>query len=388
VIKSGSVQELLQQSRTASPDTTLLLEDGTYALASNQSLEVRAPRVTISSVSGNRGAVIITGGSNNISINANDVTIADLTLRNPRFHNIQVHGERGVARTTIYNVHLMDAGQQFIKVSAGDGTQGKFADDGLVACSLIEYTTYARGTDVTPPAYTNGVDIIAGKGWSIRDNTFRRIRSQAGPAGPAILVWRNATDTTIQRNLIVDCWRGIALGLSAPNHRSRGGAEVQYDHQNGLVENNVILALHEPADAAIENNFALHSRVLHNTVYYNETLKHAVDWAIEYRFPPTTAIIQNNLTNRRILKRSPYPHQEATVQGNVTHATAGWFRAMTAEDFHLVERTPALDAGVAVPDSLEDIDGDKRPIGQAPDAGADELVSRPASPEAVAPVSR
>jgi len=98
------------------------------------------------------------------------------------------------------------------------------------------------------------VNILARKGWVIRDNVFRRIRSQAGPAGPAILVWKNSRDTVIRRNLIIDSCRGIALGLSSPNTCSRGGVNVVYDHQNGLVENNVILVLHEPDDAAIENN--------------------------------------------------------------------------------------------------------------------------------------
>jgi hypothetical protein len=365
-----------------------LLVDGVYALASNQSLEVNTPRVTLTSASGSRDAVIIEGGSNNISINTDDVTVANLTLRHPKFHTIQIRGEKGLQGTKIYNVHLVDAGQQFVKVSTGDGTKGKFADNGLVACSLIEYMTYARGTDVTPPSYTNGVDILAGKGWVIRDNVFRRIRSQAGPAGPAILAWRNALDTVVQRNLIVDCWRGIALGLSTPNKHSRGGADVLYDHQHGLVENNVILALHEPADAAIENNFAFNSRVLHNTVYYHEAVKHAVDWAIEYRFPPTTAVIQNNLTNLRILKRPPYPHQEARVEGNITRAAPAWFRDLTHEDAHLVEAAPAIDAGVSVPDSTNDIDGDTRPAGHAPDAGADEFVTSSAFHKAVSPTSR
>jgi hypothetical protein len=153
------------------------------------------------------------------------------------------------------------------------------------------------------------------------------------------------------------------------------------------VENNVILALHEPADAAIENNFALHSRVLHNTVYYNEAIKHTVDWAIEYRFPPTTAVIQNNLTNLRILKRPPYPHQEARVEGNVTHAAPAWFRDVTREDIHLVEAAPAIDAGVSVPDSTGDIDGDTRPVGDAPDAGADEFVPPSAFHKAISPIS-
>jgi len=222
-----------------------------------------------------------------------------------------------------------------VKVSTGDGTLGKFADYGLVACSRIEYTTFSKGTDHSLPNYTNGVDILAGKGWVIRDNEFRRIRSEAGPAGPAILVWRNSLDTIIRRNLIVDSWRGIAVGLSSPHTLSRGGADVLYEHQNGLVENNVILALNEPADAAIENNYAHNSLVQHNTIYYNEALTHAVNWSIEYRFEPTTATIINNLTNLPIIVRSPLPAQQGTLEGNITDAQANGFIDIMAENYHL-----------------------------------------------------
>jgi len=273
-------------------------------------------------------------------------------------------------------VRLVDAGQQFVKVSAGDGMLGRFADDGLIACSLFEYTTHARGTSTSPPSYTNGVDILAGKGWIIRDNVFRRIRSAEGPAGPAVLAWKNSLNTIVQRNLIIDCWRGISLGLSTPDKYSRGGSAVQYDHQHGLVENNVILALHERADAAIENNYALHSRILHNTVYYNEVLRHAVNWSIETRFPPTTAVIKNNLTNLPIIRRHPLPAQEAIVQGNVTEAKRTWFCNVAAGDVHLIAGSPAIAKGVPVPESSEDIDGDKRTAEKAPDVGADEFRER------------
>src|SRR5438094_7084234 len=121
LIKSGDVQSLLRKLSATSPNTTLLLADGVYALAPNQSLEVNTPRVTLRGASGNRDAVIIEGGYNNVSINTDDVTVANLTLRNPKFHNIQVRGEKGLQGTKIYNVHLVEAGQQFIKVSTGDG---------------------------------------------------------------------------------------------------------------------------------------------------------------------------------------------------------------------------------------------------------------------------
>jgi len=381
LVRGGDVQGLLHTLKTAPANTTVLLADGVYTLNSNQSLEIRQPRITIRSTSRNRDAVIIEGGDSNIAVNVDDFTVADVTLRSPRYHNIHVRGNQGVVRTIIYNVRLQDAGQQLVKVSAGDGTKGKFADDGLIACSLIEYTTYARGNDKTPPTYTNGVDILAGKGWVIRDNVFRRIRSQAGPAGPAILAWRNSIDTVVIRNVIIDSWRGITLGLRPAHHHSRGGPQEQYDHQNGLIENNVILALHEPADAAIENNYALNSRVLHNTVYYNPELKHAVDWAIEYRFPPTTAIIQNNLTNLPIRKRHPEPQQEAVIAGNVTHALADWFRDVMAGDVRLTQRALALDKGVPLPASREDMEGNPRPAGQALASGAYEFFDRSAIPK-------
>jgi len=115
-IQSGDVLSLLRKLSAASPNTTLLLADGVYALAPNQSLEINTPRVTLRSASGSRDAVIIEGGYNNVSINTDDVTVADLTLRQPKFHNIQVRGEKGLQGTKIYNVHLVDAGQQFVKV--------------------------------------------------------------------------------------------------------------------------------------------------------------------------------------------------------------------------------------------------------------------------------
>jgi hypothetical protein len=339
-----------------------------------QSLNINTPRVTIRGASRNREAVVIDGGANNITINADDCIIADITLRNPQFHNIQVRGENGVMRTKIYNVHLVDAGQQFVKVSAGDGLGGKFADDGLVACSLVEYTTYSCGTEVSPPSYTNGVTILAGKGWVVRDNEFRRIRSKDGPAGPTVLAWKNAIGTVVRRNLVIDSWRGIVLGLAPPDKYSRGGPQAEYDHQEGLVENNVILALNEPADAAIENNFALNSRIFHNTVYYKGTNAHAVNWSIEYRFPQTTAIIKNNLVNLPIIKRAPAPIQDAIVEGNVTNAIEDWFQDLTSGDAHLVKSAPAIDKGVSF--NSTDLDGEERPFGLAPDAGADEFTQR------------
>jgi len=372
-IAAGDVQGLMKQIRIVGPGTTVILEDGTYVLGKKQSVRIKVPGVTIRGANGKRDAVRIEGGSSSFVVVADHVTIADLSIRDSYFHSVQVRGERGVSHTNIYNVHLVDAGQQFIKVSAGNGEDGLYGDHGLIACSLIEYSTYSKGNGQTPASYTNAIDILAGKSWVVRDNVIRRIRSQEGPAGPAILVWKNAQDTIIKRNRIVDSWRGIALGLMPPGKRSRGGADALYDHQNGLVENNVILALHESADPAIENNFARGSKIYHNTIFYQKNANHRAKWSIEYRFPSTENIeIKNNLSNLPIRMRTPFPREQAVTGGNVTNAKVGWFADVSQEDVHLVPNSIPIDQGVVLPGTHRDFDGTLRPYGQGPDSGADE----------------
>ncbi len=374
LVAAGDVQNLMKQLRTVMPGTTVMLEDGTYTLRKKQSLRFKVPGVTLRGATGNRNAVRIEGGSSSIVVAADHVTIADLKITDPHFHSIHVRGERGVSHTKIYNVHLVDAGQQFIKVSAGNDEDRLYGDHGLIACSLIEYSTYSKGNGQTPPSYTNGIDILAGKNWVVRDNVIRRIRSQKGPAGPAILVWKNSQDTKIMRNKIVDSWRGIVLGLMAPGKYSRGGPDGLYDHQNGLVENNIILALRERADAAIENNFARNSYIYHNTIFYQRNLPHVARWSIEYRFSVTEGIIiQNNLTNLPIRMRTPHPHVQALTGGNVTNAQSDWFADVAQENIHLLPKGIPIDQGMALAGHHLDFEGDDRPYAQAPDSGADEF---------------
>jgi hypothetical protein len=375
VVQVAGADELRAALGNAAPGSTILVTDGVYELSGGPDLVLGAPGLTLRSASGHRESVVLAGGASNLHVAATDCTIADLTLRAPVFHNIQVHGEAGASRVRIYNVHLLDAGQQLVKVSTGTDPAGPFADDGLVACSLIEYTSHA------PSDYTNGVDVLAGKGWVVRDNVLRRIRGPEGRSGPALLFWKNCQDTVVRRNLLIDCWRGIAFGLAAPDDLSRGGAGVGYDHQNGLAENNVILALTERADAAIENSYARNSRVLHNTIF---TLNSAVSWSIECRYPGTTAMIKNNLANRGIENRSP-GEAELVETGNVTAAKSFWFRDLEGGDFHLQVGSPAIDRGVLEAAVGEDVEGDLRPGGQLPDAGADESGSPSTCVDPLAP---
>jgi hypothetical protein len=59
--------------------------------------------------------------------------------------------------------------------------------------------------------------------------------------------------------------------------------------------------------------------------------------------------------------------------GNITNAYVRWFLDAPNLDLHLSNAAvAAIDQVAALPDVPTDFDGDPRPIGAAPDVGADE----------------
>jgi hypothetical protein len=351
-----TVGELERAVRAAREGDEILLADGRYSL--QRMIEVSVPNVTIRGQSGDPARVVLHGrGMRNdpvgvgLAAGASGITIADLTIRSVGYHAVQVRGENGASDFTLHNAVLEDTGQQLLKGSAA--TTGPRSSHGLVACSEFRYTTSA------PSDYTNGVDILRTSGWVIRDNRFFRIRGPSYKSGPAILVWRGAEDTIVERNVIVDSFRGIALGL---DERALG---VDYDHLRGVIRHNVVLNLNIWADEAIEANGARSTRIEHNTVVVGG----GPSWAVAVRFPTASAEIRNNLLSKPLFARDG--GVVVVDEGNVVGARPGWFVDAGRLDFHLSPGgRRALDAGVAIAEITQDFARAPRTSGKAPDAGA------------------
>jgi hypothetical protein len=370
VVNVHTVAQLQEAVNNLTSNTTILIADGVFALTNTLVID-GVDNVALRGASGDRDAVILRGrGMSNANYgnvphgiliqNATDVLIADLTIRDFYYHAVQIQGERGAQRPQLYNVHLIDIGEQFVKVST-TGPPGPYADDGIVECSLIEYTNRARSD------YTNGVDVLAGARWIVRDNVFRRIRAPVGQlAGPAVLMWRNSLDSIVERNQFIECDRGIALGLTWPDPGLARDGETVYDHQGGVVRNNFIYRAGD-GDIGITVNCARDFKIYHNTVILNGTFP----WgAIEYRFPPSNGRIRYNLSDAPIWQRDG---ATANLVGNITNAETGWFVDAASGDLHLVgTATAAIGQAAPLAEVPDDFDGDARPIGGAPDVGADE----------------
>jgi hypothetical protein len=297
-----------------------------------------------------------------IAVSAPRVTIAHLSAGLVRFHAIQVRGETGASRLRVYGVRLFDTGQQLLKGSFAP--DGQTADEGLVECSTFEYSDHA------PSDCTNGVDLIGMNDWIIRDNRFVRIRGpreKRWSAGPAILVWGHSAGTTVERNVVIDCFRGIALGLGPGAFATPRGGPTQVDHRGGVIRHNIVVNLNAWGDEGIEANAAPDVRIEFNTVLIEGQLP----WSISVRFPQTSAIVRNNLSARRVMLRD---NGKARLEGNVEGATRSWFLDAAAGNLRLApSAAAAIDAGVPVSDVDQDFEGLPRAVGRRPDAGAYEV---------------
>ena len=363
VVRVATENQLQFAIRQLTSGSTVILEPGTYKLTGTLGINSGVRDVTIRGKTDSCDDVVLVGmGMRNEHYgpvphgfwlaNVQKITIANLTVKEFYYHPIQLEPSAGAQAPRFYNLHLIDAGQQFIKSSSNPGGVG--VNDGIVEYCTFEFTGTARSS------YTGGVDVLQGANWIVRHNLFKNIRAPAGQlAGPAILMWQGSKNSVIEGNLLLNVQYGIALGLDPV---------TTVDHTGGIVRNNFIHRTSaQSGDVGITINNSAGTQVLHNTVILNGTYPHA----IEYRFPASKGLeIRYNLCDARIQERDG---GQAVVADNVTHAQAAWFKNAAAGDLHLsASASAAIDRARQHPDATTDYDGDKRPAGSAPDIGADE----------------
>ncbi len=371
----------------AQPNTTFLLADGLYQMSiptdGPRTILINAAGITVRSASGNAEAVIIDGEyvtREIFALRADDVTLAEITLTRALHHLVHVSpgGSKHVEHTLLYGLRLIDGGEQFVKVNS-NGAQ-LWSDAGRVQCSRFLLTDAGRPhiANHTGGCYTGGIDTHGGRDWVVRNNHFEGIYcTNGGLAEHAIHFWRRSRDTLIENNTIVDCARGIGLGLIAdgPEHQRTYDDEpypeiTEYiDHLGGLVRNNVIWNAIDWYDTGIGIVNTRGAVVVHNTVVSDADHTSLFFSSLDYRFPLTRVDIQNNLV-RRITRRGD---AQGSLLANHEDPPIGFFVDAPAADLHLtVDAVAAIDAGVPHAQAGHDIDGQQHNETN-PDIGADEF---------------
>ena len=383
IIIVDSVAELESAVANLTDNSTIIIKPGRYEL--NTTLYITNNNITIRGESDSCDEVELIGkGMENenrgdvgsgIWINSSNVTVANLSISDVWFHPIEIQGSADSPR--IYNVRLLNAGEQFIKASSGGGF-GIGADFGIVEYTIMEYTNsppvldHGGGT-----GYTNGVDVHGGQGWIIRNNLFKNFHTPDNADhlwNPAILMWNGARDTISENNVFINVDRAIAYGL----------IDRANDHSGGVIRNNMIyMSLNLNSSSRRSNSDAPiiiwdspNTKVLHNTVRTNNnTVK-----SIELRFDSSGVIVANNLVDAPIVYREGLSF---TNDNNYTSAVSSLFVNESSGDLHLLPTaTQVLNLGDFYSDAAFDFDGETRATGDKVDIGADEqsVLTPPVNP--------
>lgn len=389
VTVDGSETTLRSVLSGAAEGDTILLAEGTYTFDeagtdSYTGLYITTPNVTLRGETGDASDVILDSNYADhgmqtalISVDAPGVVLADLTVKRSIFHLVHLweNGDDAI----LFNVTLEDGGQQFVKASPGEG----IVDGVEVACSRFLMSDEGRDnvwgygdSDGGTTCYTGGIDTHDSTNWWVHDNHFEGIYCDTeggrpahgkkasdrddqtyagGLAEHAVHMWNSASGTghIIERNRVVDCARGIGIGL----------AETVY----GTIIRNNVLSSSFPAsgehDVAITVERGVDTSVLFNTVYYGNA--DAYPNSIEIRWGETDNVtVHGNFTSGSLGLRDG---ATAVETDNVTEADPTDFRDPGAGDFRAASCESASLAAPH-PDVTDDFEGAAR--SETPTVGA------------------
>lgn len=382
VIRVATVEELLTAVDRVQPGGTILLAEGHYQLPRVAVLRDKE-NVTLRSASGDPASTILSGQGWHSQARGDDilhigrcegVTIADLSFTDCRSYGIKVEAENAPKDIHIYNCRFRDIGVRAIKGSAGQDPNVR-AVKGSVRYCTFENTKIPPADWLFGGDYIAAIDMMALEDWTFSDNAFRNIRGRNGGGRAAIFIWVRSRRVVVERNLIVDCDRGVAFGNPGQSTANLAGERLVYV-ADGIIRNNFIAG---GPDCGIELWYAEGIKVQHNTIWRPER-----NWRRGIRIGAGTANAQvvNNLVHGEILLEGG----EADLRSNLTGRLDRFCVDPESGNLALTPAaTRAIDQAVLLPDVTEDIRQQLR--SQPPDIGAWEFGAGAPSTAGIAPVT-
>ncbi len=381
-VRVTTITELRNAISNAQDGDTIVIADGEYKNG-NPLILNNVDNIAIRSQSGNPAKVILRGRTNFTGTGSydelddilrigdcNNISISGLTFTQAHGYGIKLEldGDSNPNAIIIESCHFIDIGTRHIKGTKDSNSNTKRIKGGAIRNCYFENT-------VTPPAtggwhfdgnYTSAIDMMSLDDWVIEDNEFHNIQGVTGEGRSAIMIWHFSENLTIQRNRIINCDRGITLGL--PGSSLGGGFHVK----EALVKNNFILPGSKPgyqSDAGIECSDVDNVKIYNNTVW--QLNNSSEGRGIRFIQNITNTQMVNNLVFGRLVfdNNLTISRNEHNLSGNlssvyVVNASSG--------DLHLTEAaTGAINQGVQLTEVTEDIDRNTREV--KPDIGADEF---------------
>ena len=352
VVRVSTADELLAAVDRVGPGGTILLADGHYQLPRVIVLQGKRD-ITIRGAAGDPKKATLRGkgwdsnaeGDDLLHIGQCDgVTIADLTFADCRSYGIKVEAERAPKNIHIYNCRFRDIGVRAIKGSAGQDPNTRAVKGSVRYCSF-ENTKVPPADWLFGGDYISAIDMMALEDWTFSDNFFRNIKGHNGGGRAAIFLWVRSRRLIVERNLIIDCDRGVAFGNPGQSTANLAGERLAYV-SDGVIRNNFIVG---GADCGIELWYAEQIKVCHNSIWRPER-----NWNRGIRIGTGTS--QTDIVNNLVHGEIRLDGGKAELRQNLTGRLDGYFVDPASGNLALTSAARgAIDQGASVPEVPEDI---------------------------------
>ena len=352
VIVASTVNELYAAVERTGPGGTILLADGLYRLPRVLRLD-RQRDIALRSASNDPTKVTLCGRGWDSNAKGDDilqiahcqgVTIADLTFADCRSYGIKVEAENAPKDIHIYNCRFRDIGVRAIKGSAGQDPN-VYAVKGSVRYCHFENTRIPPASWLFGGDYISAIDMMALEDWTFSDNVFHNIKGRNGGARAAIFIWVRSKHVVVERNLIVNCDRGVAFGNPGQSTANREGEPLVYV-SHSVIRNNFIAG---GPDCGIELWYAQHVKVLHNSIWRPDQ-----NWRRGIRVGTGTG--HTDIVNNLIHGEMQFEGGQAAHHHNVSGRLEGYFTDWRTGDLSLTPAAlKAIDRGVPLPEVPRDI---------------------------------
>ncbi|UCG59790.1 MAG: right-handed parallel beta-helix repeat-containing protein [Phycisphaerales bacterium] len=352
VIRAATVNELFAAVEHIEPGGTILLADGHYTVPRVIVLAGKK-NIAIRSAAGDPAGVVLSGKGWDSGARGDDIlhvahcegiTIADLTFADCRSYGVKVEAENAPKDIQIYNCRFRDIGVRAIKGSAGRDPDVR-AVKGSVRYCHFENTRIPPADWLFGGDYIAAIDMMALDGWTFSDNVFRNIKGRNGGGRAAIFIWVRSRRVVVERNLIINCDRGVAFGNPGRSTANIAGEQTVY-MSDGIIRNNFIVG---GPDCGIELWYAERIQVYNNSIWRPDR-----NWRRGIRIGAGTCNIDiaNNLVHGEIRLDGG----QAQLRHNLCGRLDGYFVDPDSGDLSLTSAaTGAIDRGVSLPEVTDDI---------------------------------
>ncbi len=372
VLRVTTVDELFRAVETVKPGGTILIAEGFYSLP--RRLNLRVSGVTLRGETESPHRVILDGGEHQlgellaVTGGCTDVTIANLTVQNVRWNGIKLDTDTGIQRVRIYNCVLHNIWQRGVKgVRVPKERLEEWRPKECQVRFCLFYNdrpkSFADDPADTPENfngnYIGGIDVMFADGWVISDNVFIGIQGRTREGRGAIFLWHDSRNCVVERNIIIDCDVGIALG------NSYRPPDIVVHCSNTIVRNNFVVRCPE---SGIVADYTRDCKIVHNTIHDPQN---RLGRLIRLVHDNDGLLVANNLLSGPPI-RNESPSAIRLLNNLVVPDYSHAFVDAAHGNLRLTAKAvEAIDKATPLSEVTDDIEG--KPRGQHPDIGAHEV---------------